>query len=124
MDVSPVSSSVGIAHTPTLPHDRSRPTTPEEVKKVAAQFEAILVRQFLKPAIEPLMSGGVGGAGGAGSVGGGGGGIYGYLLTDVLSDSLSSSGRFGFAQLLEKQLTSSASLRPSNASADHANTES
>ena len=104
MNVSPVSSSVGHASTPALPADRSRPTSDEDVKKVAEQFEAILVRQFLKPAIEPLMSGGMGGAGGAGSMAGSGGGIYGYMLTDVLATSLSSSGQFGFARMLEHQL--------------------
>lgn len=102
MNVSAVSSTLATASTPAGPRDRQAPITLDEVKKVSAQFEAILVRQLLKPAIEPLMQGGMGGAGGAG---GAGGGIYGYLLTDVLAGSLSQGRELGFARLLERQLT-------------------
>lgn len=74
--------------------------TPQEIKKAASQFEAIIMRQLLAPTIEPIMSGGMGAAKDAG------GGIYGYMLTDVLASSLSAGGGLGWARMLEKQLSS------------------
>ncbi len=84
-----------------LPSARSVPaqTTPADVKKVAGQFEAIMLRQLLGPSIEPMMSGGLGGSGGGGS----GGGVYSYMLTDVLCTSLGASGGLGLGRMLEKQ---------------------
>lgn len=79
-----------------------RAQTPEDIKKAAGQFEAIILRQLLTPAIEPLMSGGLAGGGGAAS---GGGGVYGYMLTDTLADSLSKGGGLGLTQMLSRQLT-------------------
>ncbi len=72
----------------------------EEVRKVAQQFEAIIIRQLLTPAIEPVMNGSLGGA-----AGGGGGGVYGYMLTDALATNLSQGSGMGLAPLLEKQLS-------------------
>lgn len=106
MNVAAVSSTLGVASQPSGPRDRTAPTRIEDVQKVAKQFEAIIVRQLLKPAIDPIMSGGS--MGGGGSVGGGGGGVYGYLLTDVLANSLSSGGQMGFANMVEQQLTPAA----------------
>jgi peptidoglycan hydrolase FlgJ len=86
-----------------LPRDTApgavRPNAPADVRKAAAQFEAILLRQLLSPAIEPLMNGGLAGASGTG------GGVYGYMLTDVLATSLSQGGGLGLAQLLTQQLS-------------------
>lgn len=79
---------------------RSKTPTADEIKKAAAQFEAIIMRQLLAPTIEPIMSGGMGGAKDAG------GGIYGYMLTDVLATGLAQSGGLGWARMLEKQLSS------------------
>lgn len=75
--------------------------TPEEIKKAASQFEAIILRQLLAPTIEPVMSGGMGGGGESS-----GGGVYGYMLTDVLSTSLAQGGGLGWGRMLEKQLSS------------------
>ena len=105
MTVSSVSSTLGVAHQPERPRDREAPLKIEDIQKVASQFEAIIVRQLLKPAIDPIMNGGSGIGGDGGSMGGGGGGVYGYLLTDVLANSLSQGGKLGFSQLIEKQLT-------------------
>lgn len=79
---------------------KKRPETPEDIKRAAGQFEAIILRQLLTPAIEPLMNGGLTGEGGSG-----GGGVYGYMLTDVLADSLSKGGGLGLTQMLSRQLT-------------------
>lgn len=67
----------------------------------AKQFEAIILRQLLAPAIEPLMSNGLGGGSNAG------GGVYGYMLTDVLAGSLSQAGGLGLSKMLQQQLTPS-----------------
>jgi flagellar protein FlgJ len=103
VDIAPVSATIGTAHTPVGPHDRDAPVTKEQVEKVAQQFEAIIVRQLLKPAIDPIMGGNSMGKGA--TVGGGGGAVYGHLLTDVLSGTLADSGQLGFAKLLQHQLT-------------------
>jgi len=68
----------------------------EQVKAVAGQFEAILLRQFLQESVGSIMGGKDGGASGN---------VYGYLLTDVLSNQLSSAGGLGLSRVLEHQLT-------------------
>ncbi|MCC5021314.1 MAG: hypothetical protein J6386_00180 [Candidatus Synoicihabitans palmerolidicus] len=73
---------------------------------MADQFEAIIVRQRLKPAIEPIMGGGDSAQGGA--IAGGGGGVYGYLLTDVLAGKLSEGTGMGLSHMIETQLTPAA----------------
>ena len=72
---------------------------PASIKKAASQFEAIILRQLLAPALEPMMSGGLGGMKDAG------GGIYGYMLTDTMAGSLAQGGGFGLARMLEKQFS-------------------
>jgi len=76
-----------------------RSTTPADIKRASSQFEAIILRQLLAPTIEPMMSGGIGGTQATG------GGVYGYLLTDVLANSLSQGGGLGLSQMLSRQLT-------------------
>lgn len=80
------------------PGSRTQPS-PADIKKAAAQFEAIIMRQLLAPSIEPIMAGGLGGAGSAG------GSMYGYLLTDTLADNLAQGGGLGLARMLEKQFS-------------------
>ena len=70
-----------------------------DCSKAAQQFEAIILRQLLSPALEPMMNSGMGGSGG------GGGGVYGYMLTDVMANCLTEGGGLGLASMLEKQLT-------------------
>jgi Rod binding domain-containing protein len=84
----------------TAAGNASRTPTAADVKKAAAQFEAIIMRQLLAPSIEPIMSGGMGGASGTG-----GGGVYAHMLTEVLADSLSKAGGLGLGRMLEKEFT-------------------
>jgi Rod binding domain-containing protein len=72
---------------------------PVAIKKAAGQFEAIILRQLLAPAVEPVMSGGLGGEKSSG------GSIYGYMLTDTLANSMAQAGGLGLGRMLEKQLT-------------------
>jgi peptidoglycan hydrolase FlgJ len=91
------SSAMFAARDPGLGAASARPGA-EDVKKAAKQFEAILVRQLLAPAIEPMMKGSFGGSGA-------GAGVYGYMLTDVLANSVSQGGGLGLAAILESQLS-------------------
>lgn len=92
------------ATAPTTKSDASKPAgqinDPKAVKKAASQFEAIILRQLLAPTIDPLMSGGMGGG-----EKDAGGGVYGYMLTDVMADSLSKGGGLGLARMLQKQFS-------------------
>jgi peptidoglycan hydrolase FlgJ len=69
--------------------------TPAEVQKSAEQFEAVIVRQLIAPAIDPLFAG----------EGMNGGGIYGYMLTSTLADKITDGGGLGFAQMLSREFT-------------------
>ena len=97
----------------------AKAATPGEIKKVASQFEAIILRQMLAPTIEPIMSGGSGSGGSSG--GGGGAGVYGYMVTDVLANSMSKGGGLGLASMLEKQLSPK---HPALSSSDNSQTTS
>jgi hypothetical protein len=73
-------------------------SAPEAERLAAAthEFEAILLRQYLGEALKPLTQGGPGM--------GGGNAVYGYFVTDALAHGLSSSGVFGFSNLLQGQV--------------------
>ena len=75
---------------------------PEAERLAAAtrEFEAILLKQYLGEALKPLTKGGPGM--------GGGNVVYGYLVTDALAHGLSSSGVFGFSNLLQGQVAQAA----------------
>jgi len=83
-------------------NNKSRATTPADIKKAAEQFEAIIMRQLLAPSIEPIMSGGMAGDGASGSSGAG---VYAQMLTEVLADSLSKAGGLGLGKMLQKEFT-------------------
>jgi flagellar protein FlgJ len=91
--------------------------TPRQVQAAAQQFEAIILRQLLTPAIDPLMSHGLGGD--SKQNGGGGGGIYGYLVTDVLATSLSKGGGLGLSRMLEKQFAPKGAVSAAQAAATY-----
>ncbi len=97
--VSASGATASLAWSQSSPRSGAR-TSPEDVKKAAQQFEAILMRQLLAPAIEPMMNGSLGGAGS-----GGGGGVYGFMLTDVLANSISQGGGLGLSTVIQSQLS-------------------
>jgi flagellar protein FlgJ len=84
-----------------------------QTRVAARQFEAIILRQMLSPTIEPLMSGKLIG----GQAMSGGSGVYGYLVTDVLANSLSQGGGLGFSKMIEKQLTPKSTVTAAHAAA-------
>ncbi|MBX3738110.1 MAG: flagellar biosynthesis protein FlgJ [Candidatus Didemnitutus sp.] len=101
--ISPRQSAAQVASMMANPGKMQNLPQSEQVKAVAGQFEAILLRQFLQESVGSIMGGKEGGAGGGGSV-------YGYLLTDVLSNQLSAAGGLGLGNILQHQLTPRASL--------------
>src|SRR5688572_3635622 len=66
----------------------------EQVKAAAGQFEAIMVRELLQDSVGKL-------AGGEKS----GGGMYGFMMTDVLANKLTSGEGLGLAKIFIQQLT-------------------
>jgi peptidoglycan hydrolase FlgJ len=63
----------------------------EQRRVVAQQFEAILLRQLLAPALQTMP--------------GAGNGMYSYMLTDAFAQKLSAGGGMGLASMLERQFT-------------------
>jgi peptidoglycan hydrolase FlgJ len=103
MSVAPITSSA-IAVEP-LAHARAtqlkgaalRNASPTEQRAaVAAQFEAILVRQLLGKTMTSMLGGADSGAAGS---------IYGDMLADTMSQQLTTGSGLGFGRFLEKQLT-------------------
>jgi len=73
-----------------------RNASPEvQRKEVAAQFEAILVRQLLKPTMISML----------GDEGGAASGIYGDIMTESFAQQLTRGGGLGLGRMLEQQLT-------------------
>jgi flagellar protein FlgJ len=102
MTVPPITAAASTESTP-LAGTASRPIAPAvtDAQKVAAQFEAILVRQMIGPALESAMGGG-------GKAGGGG--TYSYMLTDTIANQLTAGRGLGLAPMIAQQLTPRPSL--------------
>ena len=64
-----------------------------QAKVVAQQFESVLLRQFLDKSVGSLMGGEAGGD------------VYGYMVTDALSQSLAKGGGLGMQSILQSQLS-------------------
>jgi flagellar protein FlgJ len=66
--------------------------SPAEQRRVVAQeFEAILLRQLLAPALQNMP--------------GAGNGMYSYMLTDAFAQKLSAGNGLGLSGMLERQFT-------------------
>ncbi len=79
-----------------LPAQALRNASPEvQRKEVAAQFEAILVRQLLKPTMISML----------GEEGGAASGVYGDIMTESFAQQLTRGGGLGLGRMLEQQLT-------------------
>lgn len=84
----------------------------EQRKAVAAQFEAILVRQLLGKSMTSLLGGEKGGVAGS---------VYGDMLSDSISQQLTSGPGLGLGRFLEKQLTPRGIPMESSTETDTAN---
>jgi len=69
-------------------------------KKVAAQFEAILVRQLLSESMTKML----------GSNGGAASSVYGGMLTDTVAGQMTAGPGLGLGRLIESQLTPRSTL--------------
>jgi len=76
-------------------------TEAEKIGEVSRHFEAILLRQFLGKALQPMFGGG--GMGGEG-MNAATKGIYQDMITKTLADTISNSGEFGLARAFNTQL--------------------
>ncbi len=100
MSVSPISAQTSTAVSlPGImgqPERISKMPQAQQIKAVAGQFEAIMLRQFLQDSVSKIMGGDKGGPSGS---------VYGYLMTDVLSTKLSEAGGLGLSKILQQQLS-------------------
>lgn len=96
MNVSPI-NSVSASAPAQFNAAAMRTATPAAQRTaVAAQFEAVLVRQLLGPTISSMLKSG------EGSVSGN---VYGDMLADSLSQQLSAGRGLGLGRYIEQQLT-------------------
>ena len=67
-------------------------------KEVSTQFEALLLRQYLKDALKPVFGGGfLEETGGAHD-------MYRYFFTDAIAEGVARGGGFGLADVLQQQI--------------------
>jgi Rod binding domain-containing protein len=72
-------------------------TQNQKVAAVSDQFEAVLVKQYLKEALKPMFKGVFNEDGGAHR-------MYRHFFTDAISESIASGGGFGVSNVLQQQL--------------------
>jgi Rod binding domain-containing protein len=70
----------------------------DKIAEVSRQFESVLLRQILAQAQKPLFDAPLAGSGSSSA-------IYQDMITQELADRISRGGSFGFANVLEKQLS-------------------
>ena len=70
----------------------------EKLAEVSRQFEAVLLRQILRQAQKPLFGGELVGSSSTNA-------IYQDMVTEQLAERISEGGSFGFARLIEKELS-------------------
>jgi peptidoglycan hydrolase FlgJ len=91
VQISPLSSTSSVADPAKFAERMSQMPPAEQRHVVAQQFEAILLRQLLAPALQTMP--------------GAGNGIYSYMLTDAFAQKLSAGNGLGLAKILERQFT-------------------
>ena len=89
-------SQIDRSHASQLKGAALRAASPAEQRTaVAAQFEAILVRQLLGKTMSKMMGSGDSTAGS----------VYGDMITDTLAQSLTAGQGLGIGRMIEQQLT-------------------
>jgi Rod binding domain-containing protein len=93
MDITPINASASL--TPELVSQlHLAGDSPEaQAKVVSQQFESVLLRQFLDKSVSSMMGSAAGSD------------VYGYMVTDALSQSLAKGGGLGMQAILERQLS-------------------
>lgn len=98
MELNAVTASAKIDHARAtqLRGAALRAAAPEAQRAaVAAQFEAILVRQLLSKTLTKMVGSGEGVSAG----------VYGDMLTDTVATKLAAGGGLGLGRIIERQLT-------------------
>jgi len=100
MEISPFNHKVNASQLP-LERLAGSKEIPQEQKiaEVSRQFEAVLLRQILSQAQKPMFKNTLMPSGGTTSA------IYQDMVTHELADQISRGGSFGFAKVLQQQLT-------------------
>jgi flagellar protein FlgJ len=91
MDIPPIASIPSMGNSSLLIDRLSHMSSQKQRHVVAQQFEAIILRQLLAPALKGMA--------------GSSNGIYSYMLTDAFAEKLASGGGMGLASMLERQFT-------------------
>lgn len=92
-----------VDHPSSRSPDRTAGESPEKVREMTQQFEAVFVRHLLNEAQKPVIGGGAIAASSSR-------GIYQDMMVDRLADQISQSGSFGVARSLELQFLSSSQV--------------
>ena len=102
MDISAITSAtVSPASSVATGNKLRAAQTPDAQRKaVAAQFEAILVRQMLSKSVGSML-------GGSDDVSGS---VYGDMMTDVIAQKLTAGPGLGLGRMIEQQLTPRGSI--------------
>jgi len=96
VNVSPIHSSPASAPTAFNAAAVRNATPAAQRAAVAAQFEAILVRQLLGKTMNSMLGGAEGGAASS---------VYGDMLSDTMAQQLSAGSGLGLSRYIEQQLT-------------------
>lgn len=96
MNVPPIQSSAASAPTAFNAAAVRNATPAAQRAAVAAQFEAILVRQLLGKTMNSMLGGAEGGAASS---------VYGDMLADTMAQQLTAGRGLGLSRYIEQQLT-------------------
>lgn len=92
----PISGSMGLRADEQMQQMRHL-SREDQIKEASQQFESVLVRQFLKDSLKPMIKGYLGG-------GGTGSDVYEYFMIDTLATSITKGGGLGIANVMQLQL--------------------
>lgn len=100
MEISPFNREVRASELPLERLANSKEISQEaKISEVSRQFEAVLLRQILSQAQKPMFKTSLTPGGGSTNA------IYQDMVTQQLADRISQGGTFGFAKVLEQQLS-------------------
>lgn len=95
MSVAPISAPAP-GPVPFNPAALRQASPAQQRAAVAAQFEAVLVRQLLGSTMNSMLGGSTGGVAGS---------VYGDMLTDTMAQQLTAGGGLGLSRFIQQQLT-------------------
>jgi Rod binding domain-containing protein len=100
MEISPLNREVRAAELPLERLASSKEVSQKEkIGEVSRQFEAVLLRQIMSQAQKPMFKSSLMAGDGTSNA------IYQDMITQQLADRISKGGTFGFAKVLEQQLS-------------------